>query len=58
MAEVLAGKCNAAIDKPDEDGLVYVVSNTERSTKMACLGTEDEAASLLKRWLGARSGRG
>lgn len=51
MAEALAGQCNAEIAPPDGDGLVYVTSRNDASVKMACLGTAEEAKSLLSEWL-------
>lgn len=54
MAKELEGQCNAEISEPDGGGLVYVVSNSDKSLKMACLGTEREAEELLSQWLGAR----
>ena len=54
MIEELTGQCNADIDEPDDDGLVYVVSNTNSRMKMACLGTEAEARKLMADWLDRR----
>lgn len=53
MAEDFSGKCNAEIAAPDGDGLVYVVSKEDRSVKMACLGTREEALALVTEWAGA-----
>lgn len=53
MADQFAGQCNAEIDPPDGDGLVYVVSNTDKGMKMACLGTKAEAKKLMSDWLAA-----
>ena len=51
MIEEMTGLCNADIAEPDGDGLVYVVSNSDKGLRMACLGTEEEARKLLKDWL-------